>query len=119
MVRLAFKFAIVFLVLHAVYRYGVVYVSYYQFRDAVQETALFSKDKEDSEVLARVMELAQEYDIPLDRQFVTVRRQPNRTFIDAIYVEEIEWLPSWRKPMEFTVATHAWHVRPPTAEDFR
>ena len=41
------------------------------------------------------------------------------TAIDAAYVEEIEWLPTWKKPMEFVIGTEAWHVRPPTAEDFR
>ena len=117
--RLLFKLAIVFLILHALYRYGVVYVHYQQFKDAVQETALFAKDKDEADILARVMELAAQYQIPLDRRFVQVSRQGETTVIDAAYVEEIEWLPSWKKPMEFTVGTKAWHVRPPTASDFR
>lgn len=94
MVRLAFKLAIAFLILHALFRYGTAYVRHHQFRDAVYETALFSREKEDAEILARVMELAWEYDIPLDRRFVQLRRQNDRTAIDASYVEEIEWLPT-------------------------
>lgn len=117
--RLLFKLAIVFLILHALYRYGVVYVHYQQFKDAVQETALFAKEKDEAEILTRVMELAAEYEIPLDRRYVQVRRQGDTTLIDAVYVEEIEWLPTWKKPMEFTVATKAWHVRAPTASDLR
>jgi hypothetical protein len=117
--RLLFKLAIVFLILHALFRYGVVYVHYQQFKDAVEETALFAKNKEESEILARVMELAAEYDIPLDRRFVQVRRQGDTTVVDAAYVEEIEWLPTWKKPMEFVIGTEAWHVRQPTASDFR
>lgn len=117
--RLLFKLAIVFLILHALYRYGVVYVHYQQFKDAVQETALFAKEKDEPQILARVMELAAQYEIPLDRRYVQVRRQGETTFIDAVYVEEIEWLPTWKKPMEFTVGTKAWHVRAPTASDLR
>ena len=117
--RLLFKLAIVFLILHALYRYGVVYIRYQQFKDAVQETALFAKDQEESDILARVMELAAEYEVPLDRRYVQVHRQGETTVIDAVYVEEIEWLPTWKKPMEFTVGTKAWHVRAPTASDLR
>ena len=119
MARLLIKLAVVFLILHAVYRYGTAYIHYRQFKDAVQETALFSKEKEDAEIFARVLELAAQHDIPLDPRFVQVRRQNEKTFIEANYVEEIEWLPTWKKPMEFNVATEAWHVRPPTAADFR
>ena len=117
--RLLLKLAIVFLILHALYRYGVVYVHYQQFKDAVQETALFSKEKDEAEILARVMELAEQHQIPLDRRFVEVRREGETTFINAAYVEEIEWLPTWKKPMEFVVGAKAWHVRAPTADDFR
>jgi hypothetical protein len=117
--RLLIKLAIVALILHALYRYGVVYVHYQQFKDAVQETALFSKERHEAEVVERVMELAAQYQIPLDRRFVQVRRENERTIINAAYMEEIEWLPTWKKPMEFVIGTEAWHVRPPTASDFR
>lgn len=117
--RLLFKLAIVFLILHAVYRYGVIYIRYQQFKDAVQETALFAKDKQESEIYARVMALAAEYDVPLDRRYVQVQRQGETTVIDAVYVEDVEWLPTWKKPMEFTIGTKAWHVRAPSASDLR
>jgi hypothetical protein len=116
MVRAIVKLVIVLLVVHAGYRYGLVYLHYQQFKDAVQETALFSKEKEEPEIVSRVMELAEQYDIPLDRRYVQIRRQNDITTIEAAYIEEIEWLPTWKKPMEFVVGTHA---RPPTASDFR
>ena len=112
--RLLFKLAIVFLILHALYRYGVVYVRYQQFKDAVQELALFSKEKNEADVVARVMHLAEEYEIPLDRRYVDVRRHAGTTSIDAAYVEEIEWLPTWKKPMEFVVGAQAGHAAPAT-----
>ena len=117
--RVLIKLAIVALILHAVYRYGVVYVHYQQFKDAVQETALFSKDRGEAEVVERVMQLAAQYEIPLDRRYVQVRRENEVTIINAAYVEEIEWLPTWKKPMAFNVSTEAYHVKAPTASDFR
>jgi heme oxygenase len=116
MVRFLFKLAIVGLIVHAGYRYGIVYLHYQQFKDAVQETALFAKDKDEAEVAARVMELAAQYQIPLDRRYMQVRRHNDTTLIDAVYVEEIEWLPTWKKPMEFVVGTN---VRAPSASGIR
>jgi hypothetical protein len=45
-----------------------------------------------------------------------VRRHNDTTLIDAVYVEEIEWLPTWKKPMEFVVGTN---VRAPSASGIR
>ncbi len=117
MVKNLFKLAIVLLILHAAFRFGSAYLRYEQFKDAVQEMALFSKEKDDSVVIDRVMELADKYNVPLDREFVQVRRDEEHTYVDASYVELIDWLPGYQRPWQFDVGAAAWHVRVPTLND--
>jgi hypothetical protein len=117
MVKTIIKFAIVLLILHAVFRFGTAYLHYEQFKDAVREMALFSKEKDDAVVINRVMELADRYKISLEREFVQVRRDEDHTYVDASYVELIEWVPGYQRPWQFDVGAAAWHVRLPTAGD--
>ena len=39
------RLAVLLLIAHALYRFVPVYLHYYQFKDAVAETALFAKDR--------------------------------------------------------------------------
>ena len=115
MAKRIIKLAIFLLVVHALYRFVPIYLHYQQFKDAVKETALFSSGKSDSEIIDRVMGLAEGYHIPLEREYVQVRREGERTFIDASYVEFIEWAPTYRRPWQFDVGAQAWHIKPVTA----
>lgn len=118
MARTIVKFAIFLLVVHALYRFVPTYVRFQQFKDAVHETALFSRGRTDAEIVDRVMELAEKYRIPLDREYVQVRRDNDQLFIDASYVESIEWVPTYRRPWQFDVGEEAFvNVRPVTPGD--
>ena len=35
----------------------------------------------------------------------------------TMYEEQIEWVPSYSRPMPFTIAVQGWHVKPGTASD--
>jgi hypothetical protein len=117
MLRNLVRLAVLLLIAHALYRFVPVYMHYQQFKDAVAEAALFSKDRSDAELIERVMELAQRYQIPIDREAVQVTRDRQFTYINVAYEEEIEWVPSYKRPMPFTIAVEGWHVRPPTGVD--
>ena len=39
------------------------------------------------------------------------------TYITLIYEEQIEWVPTYRRTMPFSVSVEGWHVRPPTGVD--
>jgi hypothetical protein len=105
LIRLAF----VLLAAHALYRFVPPYMHYHQFKDAVKETALFSKDKREPEIVDRVMELAGRYRIPIEREAVQVTRNKDFTYITIAYEEQIEWLPAYKRPYPFTVAVEGWH----------
>jgi hypothetical protein len=117
MLRNLVRLAVLLLIAHALYRFVPVYMHYQQFKDAVAEAALFSKDRSEAELIERVMELAQRYQIPIEREAVQVTRDRQFTYINVAYEEQIEWVPSYKRPMPFTIAVEGWHVRPPTGVD--
>jgi len=117
MLRNLIRLAVVILIAHALYRFVPVYMHHYQFKDAVAEAAKFSKDRSDTDLVDRVMVLADRYSIPLEREAVQVSRDKQMTYITLTYEEQIEWVPGYRKPMPYTVSVEGWHVMPPTGVD--
>jgi hypothetical protein len=117
MIRNLVRLAILLLIAHALYRCGPVYMHYYQFKDAVAEAALFSKDRPETELVDRVMALAERYQVPLDRDVVQISKDRFLTYITLQYEEQIEWVPGYKRTMPFTVSVEGWHVRPPTGVD--
>lgn len=117
MLRNLIRLAIVLLVANALYQFVPVYVHYQQFKDAVEETALFSKDRTDAEIVDRVMALAERYQIPIKPEDVQVTRDKQLTYINVLYEEQVEWVPSYRRPVPFTVAVEGWHTKPPSRAD--
>jgi hypothetical protein len=111
------RLAVFVLIAHALYRSVPVYIHYYQFKDAVQETALFAKDRTDIELIDRVMVLAERYQIPIDRDSVQVSRDKVMTYITLQYEQPIEWVPTYKRPMPFSVSVEGWHVRPTNTVD--
>ena len=112
MLRNLVRLAVVLLIPHALYRFVPVYLHHYQFKDAVAEAAKFAKDRSDTELVDRVMVLAERYQIPLDREAVQVSRDKQMTYITLTSEEQIEWVPTYKKPMPFTVSVEGWHVTP-------
>jgi hypothetical protein len=114
--RALIKLVLAALIIYATWRVGSVYLRYYQFKDEVQQTAQFSGQRSENELHTRVLEIAREYQIPLDAERLKVRREDNHTRIDASYVEQIEILPSYRRPWEFTVNIDAFTIVPKEAQ---
>jgi len=110
MLRNLVRLAILLLIAHALYRFVPVYIHHHQFKDAVAEAALFSKDRSDDELVDRVMELAERYRVPIDRDAVQVTRDAQLTRIHVSYEAPIEWVPFYTRPIPFTVSVEGWHV---------
>jgi hypothetical protein len=110
-IRKLVKLAIFLLIANAVYRITPPTVHYYKFKDAVQELALFSQKTPDAELIDRVMALADENQVPLDRDYVQVRRSNGQLRIDASYIESMDVLPGYRYDHQFDVEAKAFDVR--------
>lgn len=111
MVRKLVKLAIFLFIANALYRIAPVSLHYYQFKDAVQELALFSQKATDAELTDRVMALADEHSVPLDRDYVTIQRPNGQLIIDASYVESLQLLPGYTYDHQFDVEAKAFDVR--------
>jgi len=82
---------LVFLLLcNAAYHLGIVYFHDQQFKDAVREYAILAGQppaKSDELVRAKVMELAQQNQIPLDPDYIEVSRQTMQGLGEKIIVK--------------------------------
>lgn len=103
MVRKLLKLAVFLLVANGVYQVAPVIVHHFQFKDAVHELALFSQKPADAQLLDKVMALAEENSIPLEREYVQVLRQTGSITIKASYVETLHLLPGFAYPWDFNV----------------
>ena len=111
MIRKVIQLAIFLLMANAVYRIVPVALHYYKFKDAVQELALFSQRATDAQLVDRVMELADENSIPLDREWVQIHRSTGQLTIDASYVETMKVLPGYDYVRQFDVEAKVVDVR--------
>ena len=117
MLRKLVKLGVLLLIVHALYRSIPIFIRYYEFRDAVREAALFSKGRTDQEIAQRVMQLAAKYEIPIEQEAIYIRHEGQTTYIDAEYLEEIEWVPTYKRPSLFTVNVEGMSIRPQTVDD--
>jgi hypothetical protein len=110
-VRKLVKLAIFLLIANAVYRVAPVSFHYVQFKDALQELALFSQKATDAELTDRIMALADEHSIPLDRDDITIQRPNGQLIIDASYVESMKLLPGYSYDHQFDIEAKAFDAR--------
>lgn len=106
--RILIKLAIVGLVVHAAFRAGISYMTYYQFRDELRQIAQFSGGRSAEELHERAFEIAQQLDIPITSEQIAVRKERDHTFIDASYEEPIDILPTYQYPWEYQINVDAW-----------
>jgi hypothetical protein len=110
MFRFIVKLLIAGVIAHAIFRVGPPFVRYYQFRDAVQETATFADQpsfsgrKQTPEIiLDRLERTAKELKVPLQREDFQLQMGKQVTVIDARYTMQLEYFPRRFYPYEFVV----------------
>ena len=108
--RVLIKIVIAGLVVHATWRTGSVYWTFFNFKDGLREVAQLSSGKSEQEVHHRALEIASKLKVPIASEQITVTRQEDHTFIDASYKTKIEVLPRYWYPWEFTVNVDAWTI---------
>src|SRR5262245_3677602 len=101
MIRFLVKLAIVALLANAGYRIAVEYLTYVQFRDAVRDAAMF-KAKNDNELNEWIMNLAGDYDVPLEADAVSIRREDRVIYLEGRYQKPIEVAPRVVYPWQFS-----------------
>ena len=97
------RLVIAALVLHATFRAGTVYLRHYQYRDSVEQTALFSQRRSDAEIRDQVVELAKFHRVPVKVEDVQVNRTESHLLVNVSYDERIELLPRYFYPWRFNL----------------
>jgi hypothetical protein len=72
---------------------------FYQFKDAVEAELLFAERAQLDAIHNRVVELAQEYEVPLESDAIAVSRQGLVTKVDAAYTEQVSLVPRLYEPV--------------------
>jgi hypothetical protein len=103
MIKTIVKLAIVALIANAIWRLGSSYVSFYRFRDSVDEMALHSKGKTVEEMKDKVLDLAASYEEPLDADALSVRRDEPHLIIDGAYKKKVLLAPGVEYAWPFTL----------------
>jgi hypothetical protein len=107
MIKLLIKLALAALIAHAAWRGAIAYSHFYKFKDAVEQATQYGPEKSDAELHDRVLELAAEYDVPLEDDGFTIARGDNHTIVDGSSDMEFELIPGYKKtwPLAFHVDT--------------
>lgn len=100
MIKLLLKLAVVALLANAAYHVGSEYLTYIKFRDAIRDAAMF-KAKNDTELMARIVELAAQYEVPLQEENVTIERVERKVNVEGWYDKPIEIVPNYHYPWHF------------------
>jgi len=112
MIKRVIGFVVFLLVINACVRWGTVYFHDQQFKDATRELALFAGQtrKTDEVLKVEIMKLAEEHDIPLDPDFIEIRRNSTqgigeKVTIKFAYAKMIALIPGQPRRFEFDYTT--------------
>ena len=98
------------LILAAVAYFGVnvgeVYLRYYEFRDAMQQTARFGAQLSDQDIRRRLQAKADSLGLPESARSISVRRNGTRISIAADYEEQVE-LPGYVRDLALSPRAEA------------
>lgn len=98
------KLLIAAAIANAAWRVGSAYLAHYRFKDAVEQLTQYRGDRTDDQLRSRILELAAQYDIPIDADQLRVQRdERNHTTVDTSYSRQLELFPGFKYPWEFTI----------------
>jgi hypothetical protein len=104
MIKIIIKVALAALIVNATWRIGSAYFQFYTFKDAAREVAMTPRATEE-QIRAAIMELAPQYDAPLEDEDLVIDQNDRHVVVDASYVRTVEFLPGYAYPWHF-----AWSV---------
>lgn len=103
MIKLLAKLIVIGLFANAAFHVGSEYLTYVKFRDAIREAAMF-KAKNDTDLMSRILDLANQHDIPIDEDNITIRREERQVNVEGWYDKPIEIVPGYEFPWHFSLS---------------
>lgn len=101
------KIVITLAILTACFNAARYYLNNFQFEDAAQQRLLFETRANDAEIVNIVLKIANQYQIPLKPEGVSVRMVGTDRVVEMEYEEQVPLLPG--------IYTHTWKFTPRTS----
>ena len=101
MLRNIVRLVILGLVVHAAVRITPEFWHYLKFKDAVAETASYSRHKTADQIRERVARLALENDVPITAADVSVSQQGEVVYVSTAWTAQLEYVPTRFYPYDF------------------
>jgi hypothetical protein len=105
------KLLIAAVILNATVRSADAMWDYYQLKDAAQQIVLFGPQSTTSQLRDQVFTKAEELQLPLAIEDITVRRESSRTFAHVYYVQPVALFPGYRQPIVFSFEVNALNMQ--------
>ena len=103
MLRNLVRLVVFGLFLHAVVRIGPEFWHYLKFKDAVTEIASYPGRNTNEQLRDRILQLADQLEVPIGARDVTVTREGNRALVSTAWTAQLEYLPTRFYPYDFVV----------------
>jgi hypothetical protein len=101
------QLAVAFTLITGAVQGGRAAIKHYSFVDAIQEAMLFASSRNEEQIAEKVMELAGDYQIPLDPAKLSVERLPYQINIQAPYTDQVNLLPGvYTRTWDFETSVH-------------
>ena len=118
MIKFILKLLVAALIANAAWHVMSAYTTFWKFKDAVTQTTQFGNDKSLATLKARVLQLASDYDLPIDDNDFTVTRSREslHTVVDGSYSRDIELVPGYSRPWAFPFRIDTFSEAPMTGD---
>ena len=103
MLRTLLKLAVVALVANAAWHLFGAYSPNYRLQDGIQYAAQNRGQMSDEALRDKIVEIAGQYDVPLNAGDVSIKQQGSHILVDLSYVRPIELAPGFKYPWPFSI----------------
>ena len=108
------KLLIAAAIINACVRGAMAAWTYYQFKDAAQQTIVFGARSSPAQLRNQIMQRAVELEVPVLPQNIQVTRDESRTVAAAEYTQAVELFPNYRHPFTFSFRVDSVAIEPGT-----
>jgi hypothetical protein len=103
MLRTLLKLAVVALVANAAWHLFGAYSPNYRLQDGIQYAAQNRGQMSDEALRDKIVEIAGQFDVPLNAGDISISQQGTHTLVDLSYVRPIELAPAFKYPWPFSI----------------
>jgi hypothetical protein len=101
--RMLLKLVVVALLANLAWHLFGAYSPNYRLQDGIQYAALNRGQLSDEQLRDKILEIANQFDVPVTAADVSITRQGPHTLVDLSYVRPVELAPGFRYPWPFSI----------------